>query len=60
LGVILRDGLRVRGLNTAATIWCVAAIGVFVGMRYVSLSLAAAALILVGNSNFHLTLVHHG
>ena len=22
-GVILRDGLRVRGLNTAASVWCV-------------------------------------
>ena len=26
-GVILRDGSRVKGLNTAATLWCVAAIG---------------------------------
>jgi putative Mg2+ transporter-C (MgtC) family protein len=27
-GVILRDGVNVRGLNTAATLWCSAAIGV--------------------------------
>lgn len=26
-GVILRDGASIRGLNTAATIWCAAAIG---------------------------------
>lgn len=26
-GVILREGLSVRGLNTAATLWCAAAIG---------------------------------
>ncbi len=26
-GVILRDGNKVKGLNTAATLWCVAAIG---------------------------------
>ena len=26
-GVILRDGMNVRGLNTAATLWCSAAIG---------------------------------
>jgi putative Mg2+ transporter-C (MgtC) family protein len=26
-GVILRDGVTVRGVNTAATIWCAAAIG---------------------------------
>ena len=27
-GVILKDGLNIRGLNTAATLWCSAAIGV--------------------------------
>jgi putative Mg2+ transporter-C (MgtC) family protein len=27
-GVILREGVNVRGLNTAATLWCTAAIGV--------------------------------
>lgn len=27
-GVILRDGAKVKGLNTAATLWCVASIGV--------------------------------
>src|SRR5580704_16656815 len=26
-GVIFKDGVNVRGLNTAATIWCSAAIG---------------------------------
>jgi putative Mg2+ transporter-C (MgtC) family protein len=30
-GVILRDGASIRGLNTAATIWCSAAIGTMVG-----------------------------
>jgi putative Mg2+ transporter-C (MgtC) family protein len=30
-GVILREGLNVRGLNTAATLWCTAAIGSLVG-----------------------------
>ncbi len=30
-GVILREGTSVRGLNTAATLWCAAAIGTFVG-----------------------------
>ena len=53
-GVILRDGLRVRGLNTAGTIWCVAAMGCFVGLHYVWLPLAATALILVANSAFHI------
>ncbi len=30
-GVILREGLNVRGLNTAATLWCSAAVGTLVG-----------------------------
>lgn len=31
-GVILRDGLNVRGLNTAATLWCTAGLGVLAGI----------------------------
>ena len=31
-GVIFKDGANVRGLNTAATIWCSAAIGALSGM----------------------------
>lgn len=30
-GVILREGLNVRGLNTAATLWCSAAVGTLAG-----------------------------
>src|SRR6202011_5194510 len=30
-GLIFREGLSVRGLNTAATLWCSAAIGVLAG-----------------------------
>jgi putative Mg2+ transporter-C (MgtC) family protein len=30
-GVIMRDGLSVRGLNTAATLWCSAAVGSLAG-----------------------------
>jgi putative Mg2+ transporter-C (MgtC) family protein len=30
-GVILRDGLNITGLNTAATLWCSAAIGTLAG-----------------------------
>ncbi|HZZ73805.1 MAG TPA: MgtC/SapB family protein [Pirellulales bacterium] len=33
-GVILREGLNVRGMNTAATLWCSSAIGVLVGSGY--------------------------
>lgn len=31
-GVIMRNGLNVRGLNTAATLWCTAAVGVLSSM----------------------------
>jgi len=30
-GIIFREGANVRGLNTAATLWCSAAVGVFAG-----------------------------
>ncbi len=33
-GVILRDGLTVKGLNTAATIWCSGAIGTLAGAGF--------------------------
>src|SRR6476620_5329319 len=33
-GVIFKEGLAVRGLNTAATLWCSAAIGVIAGAGY--------------------------
>ena len=31
-GVILREGLSVRGMNTAATLWCSAAVGTLAGL----------------------------
>jgi putative Mg2+ transporter-C (MgtC) family protein len=31
-GVIMKDGVSVQGLNTAATIWCSAAVGALVGV----------------------------
>ena len=34
-GVILKDGASIRGLNTAATLWCTAAIGAYCGLGYV-------------------------
>ena len=53
-GVILRDGMRVRGLNTAATIWGVAAIGCFVGLGRLLLAAEASALIIFANAFFHI------
>jgi len=46
-GVILREGLNIRGLNTAATLWCSAAIGVFAGAGALALA-AVATLIIIG------------
>src|SRR5882724_9220042 len=31
-GVILRDGMNVKGLTTAATLWCAAAVGMLAGI----------------------------
>jgi putative Mg2+ transporter-C (MgtC) family protein len=33
-GAILREGISVRGMNTAATLWCTAAIGTLVGFGF--------------------------
>lgn len=48
-GVIFKDGANVRGLNTAATIWCSAAIGVLAGLGAPQLSLALAFVVLLAN-----------
>jgi putative Mg2+ transporter-C (MgtC) family protein len=35
-GVILREGLNVRGLNTAATLWCSGAVGALTGSGFLA------------------------
>src|SRR4051812_3981299 len=42
-GVILREGLNVRGMNTAATLWCSAAVGALAGAGRLPESLAGTA-----------------
>ncbi|SHF18235.1 putative Mg2+ transporter-C (MgtC) family protein [Seinonella peptonophila] len=49
-GVIIRDGLSIRGLNTAATLWCAAAIGTLAGAGYLWQALAGAAFIILTNT----------
>ena len=44
-GVILRDGLNVRGLNTAATLWCSAAVGSLAGAGLYVVALAGTVVI---------------
>jgi putative Mg2+ transporter-C (MgtC) family protein len=46
-GVILREGLTVRGLNSAATIWCSGAIGCLCGARYPIAALVGTAGVLL-------------
>lgn len=45
-GVILEDGASVRGLNTAATLWCTAAIGAFCRLGYIYEPLIGTAFII--------------
>lgn len=45
-GVIMKDGFDIRGLNTAATIWCSAAVGTFAGMGlFIEASLTTVTII---------------
>lgn len=48
-GVILRDGMNVRGLNTAATLWCSAAIGTLTAFGMLKEACIGTALILFSN-----------
>ena len=43
-GVIMRDGANISGLNTAASIWTVAAIGVLVGVGFYPAAILLALL----------------
>ena len=51
-GAIIRQGLSVRGLTTAAGLWVVAAIGMAAGAGYYSAALIATGLVLVGLGPF--------
>ena len=46
-GAIIRQGLSVRGLTTAATLWVVAAIGMATGAGYYSAAVLGTAIVLV-------------
>jgi putative Mg2+ transporter-C (MgtC) family protein len=48
-GVIMREGLNIRGLNTAATLWCSAAVGLLVGTGYLLQGAIGAGAILGAN-----------
>jgi len=48
-GVILREGINVHGLNTAATLWCSAMVGTLSGAGLAGPSLLAAGFVIVTN-----------
>jgi putative Mg2+ transporter-C (MgtC) family protein len=48
-GVIMRDGFNIHGLNSAATIWCSAAIGALAGFDLINEAFIAAAMVALIN-----------
>ena len=48
-GVILREGVNVHGLNTAATLWCSAMVGTLAGAGQAGASLLAATFVVATN-----------
>jgi len=48
-GIILREGINVHGLNTAATLWCSAMVGTFAGGGFWAPSIVAAAFVIATN-----------
>jgi putative Mg2+ transporter-C (MgtC) family protein len=48
-GVILKEGANVRGLNTAATIWCASAIGTLAGIGLLPYAAPVAACVVIIN-----------
>ena len=49
-GVILKDGANVRGLNTAATLWCSAAVGASAGSGLLAEAVALSGFVLACNT----------
>ncbi len=48
-GVILREGGSVRGLNTAATLWCAAAVGALAGSGFLFQAFIVTVTVLIAN-----------
>ena len=48
-GIILREGINVHGLNTAATLWCSAMVGTLAGAGLLGPSVLAAAFVIATN-----------
>ncbi len=52
-GIILHQGPTVTGLNTAATAWCSAAVGVVAGVGHLQVAILLAAIVLTANISLH-------
>ncbi|MBQ7136463.1 MAG: MgtC/SapB family protein [Bacilli bacterium] len=48
-GVILRDGTNIKGLNTAATLWCSAAVGTLTALGLILEAIIGVSYILLSN-----------
>ena len=49
-GIIFKEGLSIRGLTTAATVWCSAAVGCLAAAGYYTYTLIGTLVILVVNT----------
>jgi putative Mg2+ transporter-C (MgtC) family protein len=49
-GVIMRDKGSIQGVNTAATLWCSAAVGILSGTGYFGAAIAGTIIVLVTNT----------
>jgi putative Mg2+ transporter-C (MgtC) family protein len=49
-GVIMKDGSKVWGLNTAATLWCSAAVGTLAGIGLLAEAVVVTMAVLAGNT----------
>jgi putative Mg2+ transporter-C (MgtC) family protein len=57
-GLVFHRGDIVRGINTAATVWCTAAIGVLCGSGFLHLATGCGLLVLLSNIVLH-RVEHH-
>ena len=49
-GVIMKEGMNVRGLNTAATLWCAAAVGACTGSDMLAEGALVTLFVIAGNT----------
>ena len=49
-GAIMKEGVNIRGLNTAATLWCSAAVGAAAGSGFLVEAIMLTGLVIAGNT----------